>query len=129
MVPMLHQIFDDFKKDISFVSVYILEAHAADEWPINSPRYKGPKNTINQQTTNDQRRKTAQDFIDTFKFRVPMVCDDISNQFEKHYAPWPLRFYVFYKGKLAYKAQPKDCTYDLEHLCKFLSRFTPKETD
>ena len=35
---------------------YIAEAHAVDEWPINSTRCRGPANTVNKPTTLDERR-------------------------------------------------------------------------
>lgn len=39
--------------------------------------------------------------------QVPMLVDPVENPFDALFAPWPLRFYVLYQGRLAFKAQPK----------------------
>jgi hypothetical protein len=46
-----------------------------------------------------------------------------SGPFDAALAPWPLRFYVVDRqGCLLYKADPKDCQYDLFHLWDWLEQ-------
>ena len=42
--------------------------------------------------------------------------------FERLFAPWPLRFYVAERGRLAFIAEPRECTYDLSLLREHLLR-------
>lgn len=34
-----------------------------------------------------------------------MLVDPIDNPFDAAFAPWPLRFYILHRGRIAYKAQ------------------------
>lgn len=103
------------KGQVKVVFVYILEAHAVDEWPINSGRYnrgRGPV-CVKQPTTNQERLQLANRFrIDFDCKEIPMLVDSIDNEFEKKYAPWPLRFYGIKDNTLSYVANPKDCSFD-----------------
>lgn len=124
LTALIQECYDDLKHSVDFLTVYIMEAHAADEWPINSERYNGPCNTIVQHKTLEDRVKVGQLFVDKFSWRLPLVCDTIQNDFDAAFSPWPLRFYVIERlnGRTAvtYIAQPKDCSYDICHLIAFL---------
>lgn len=104
------------KGHVDIIFVYIVEAHAIDEWPISSGRYnrgRGPV-SVSQPTSNEERLALANKFRSDFDcLEIPMLVDPIQNEFEKKYAPWPLRFYgVDENGKMSYIANPKDCTFD-----------------
>lgn len=128
----LHYLYDQFKPlGVEFVCVYILEAHAQDQWPISSSRFNpsGKPVIYNQPKTNEERLAIAKDFICEFDFRIPIVIDDITNLFEEVYACWPLRFYIIKDGILVYKAQPKNCTYDLGELYDHILKHCPNKED
>ncbi len=36
-----------------------------------------------------------------------MLVDPIDNPFDAAFAPWPLRFYILHRGRIAYKAQAR----------------------
>ena len=103
------------KDHVKLVFVYILEAHAVDEWPINSGRYnhgRGPVSVM-QPTTNQERINLATRFQNDFDCKqIPMLVDSIGNEFEKKYAPWPLRFYGIRDDEISYVANPKECSFD-----------------
>jgi hypothetical protein len=42
----LSELYDMYSNDFSFCFVYILEAHAQDEWPICSARWSPTKKPI-----------------------------------------------------------------------------------
>jgi hypothetical protein len=111
-------LLDEFTEKIELISVYITEAHAQDEWPISSGRFTLDNNPviINQPKTTEERLEAANLFKQHFNFRVPILVDPIENEFDKYFAPWPLRFYILNKGVVVYKAQPKDCSYDIAEL-------------
>lgn len=117
---IMNDFYDELSHRVNCLTVYIMEAHAADEWPINSSRYNGPCNTITQHKTQQERRDVAALFVEKFNWHIPMVCDDISNAFDAAFAPWPLRFYVIEKGIVTYIAQPKDCSYDIFEFFDFV---------
>jgi len=117
LVPSMHALYKELKGMANFLCVYIAEAHAQDEWPISSCRFNnGTVVSYNQHKTVEERIAAASDFVAKFDFELPVVVDDISNPFERGYAPWPIRFFVLQKGKVEYIAEPKNCSYDISHL-------------
>jgi hypothetical protein len=118
-----------YKDRVDFLTVYILEAHANDEWPIGSSVCN-----LSQTTTFQQRVNACQQLINQYNYQIPIVLDgtpDIypheknQNAFEKHYAGWPIRFYILQCDRVMYIAQPIDASFYLnvitEHLDRLLS--------
>lgn len=97
---------------IKFLAVYIVEAHAIDEWPVGDPL------KVTQPKSIAERCGVARAFMAEYKLRIPMVVDQLDNNFSNTYASWPVRFYVVQREakdqwKLTFKAQPDDKnTYD-----------------
>ncbi len=99
---------EELKGKATMLAVYITEAHAMDEWPISSARCNGDRGPVNvrQPTADEERCALARTFCQNFDFKVPMVVDPVSNPFDVDFAPWPIRFYIIHKGKLAHKVSP-----------------------
>eukprot|EP00039_Didymoeca_costata_P013561 m.208746 g.208746 ORF g.208746 m.208746 type:complete len:66 (+) comp15810_c0_seq19:3466-3663(+) len=57
----------EFKEHAAFVTVYVLEAHASDEWPM------GTEICFRQPKTLEQRLSVAQAFIEDKKIGVATV--------------------------------------------------------
>ena len=106
------------KKNVNFVAVYIQEAHAQDEWPISSARFTndGVPVCVPQPKSIEERVAVAKLFQSKYNFRLPMLVDTMSNDFDAVFAPWPLRFYILQRGVLVYKSQPHKCSYDVAEL-------------
>jgi len=104
----LEQLYEQFKEKFEFKFVYILEAHAEDEWPICSSRCSPNGKPIRyfQTKTIQDRITVAKEFIQAFQLKIPLIVDNIHNSFENLYAPWPLRIFIVENGILKYKAQP-----------------------
>lgn len=121
-VPIMHSLFEEFSSRVNFLCVYIAEAHAMDEWPINSARgsITGQPINFNQPISDSQRLSLAIQFVSDYQFLIPTVIDLIDNAFEEAFASWPLRFFVVRDGKLVFKAQPRDTTYYFSDLRDFL---------
>lgn len=117
-VPILHNLQQKFQEKMDFLHVYIAEAHAMNEWPINSSRDSITGEAINfkQPVSDNERIGLANKFIGDYSFKWPTVIDLIENPFEALFASWPLRFYVIHDGKLSFKAQPENSTYDFNYL-------------
>lgn len=116
----LSQLYHIYSNEINFRFVYILEAHAQDEWPICSARWSPTDTPIvyNQTRTIEERLSVAKDFIRDFQFPIPVVIDKPDeNLFEKLYAPWPVRIYILDSDyRLTYKAQPSETMLELNEL-------------
>jgi len=44
--------------------------------------------------TIEERLKVANDFVNDYKFEIPVLVDEMDNNFDHHYAAWPERFYI-----------------------------------
>lgn len=124
----LNDLFQLYHQSINFLFVYILEAHAEDEWPISSARWT-PNNIpvrYDQTRTIEQRIKVAQDFCRDFQVQMPLVLDKPGDDlFEKLYASWPVRIYILdQEHRLIYKAQPAENMLELNELRSWLNSTT-----
>lgn len=120
----LSELYNLYSNTVNFRFVYILEAHAQDEWPISSARWSPTKQpvTYNQTRTIEERLSVAKDFIRDFDFPIPVLLDKPDeNLFEKFYAPWPVRIYIVdSEHRLTYKAQPSKTMLELKELTAHL---------
>jgi len=118
---VLHQFYQLFAEKAKFLTVYIAEAHAKDEWPV------GEKvSACDQPKTLEERQTIAKRFVRQHGFKLPMVLDSMDNDFMTTFAAWPIRFYVIQNGRLAYKAQPiaSQFTYNIDELEDWLTTHT-----
>jgi len=83
-----------------------MEAHACNEWPL------GTRTIIQQHTSTENRIKAAKQFQEEYSWPIPMVVDNIANEFHNAYTAWPERVFVINDGKMAYIAMAGDDGYD-----------------
>ncbi|CAF4311705.1 unnamed protein product, partial [Adineta steineri] len=72
----------------------------------------------------------AKDFVETTKYRIPLLIDPVSrdNPFSKMYNPWPIRFYVIDKmRRFRYIAEPMKGSYSLELIKDALNQVIQQE--
>lgn len=97
----LNEIYNTYKSDIEFVSVYIREAHAADGWV--SPKNIHENISINEPTSDDERTAAAIACQQMMDLQMPMVIDSIDNDVESKYISVPMRLFVIdAEGALTY---------------------------
>jgi len=101
------EVFQKYKENIDFLVVYIMEAHACDEWPL------GTKTVIPQHKSTENRIQVAKGFKQTYNWTIPLVVDPISNEFNQAFSAWPERLFVVQDLKVTYIAQPEDGGYEL----------------
>jgi len=94
------------KDRVDFLHVYILEAHAQDEWPL------GTKTVIRQHRSTEERIQIAKGFQNKYSWPIPMVVDTIQNEFHEQFSAWPERVFVVMDGKMVYIAQAGEDGYD-----------------
>jgi len=103
----MHELLAKFDRIAYFVTVYIVEAHAIDEWPVGDPL------KITQPLTTAERVGVARAFVQEYNFQIPLLVDTIENSFSETFAAWPIRFFIVQNGKIIFKAQPDGMsTYD-----------------
>lgn len=113
--------------EVDFVMIYIMEAHACDEWPIYQVE------DVEQHKSLAARVEMAQKFQNDFPChpRIRFFVDPITNDFNSHYASWPFRFWVLGSSPhddrvcVRFKAMPSHSTYRVADLDEFLSASSP----
>lgn len=91
---------------MQFVSVYIAEAHADDEWPISTRK----ELRIHQHQTLQERVKSAAFMRSYLSWNWPMLVDSVEqNAFMTRFQAWPLRLFVVQgpEHKLVWNMDPK----------------------
>jgi len=105
-VPEQNALYLKYREKADFLTVYIREAHARDEWPLgNTYSWDQPK-------TIESRLVIANQFVSEMGYLIPVVCDTITNEFNGIFSAWPERYYILLDGRLLFKAMPKIETHD-----------------
>ena len=90
---------------MSFLVVYITEAHPSDVWQMESNVkdkvvFASPKD-------EEERAMVAGACVRKLGIQIPAVIDQFGNSTEQAYTGWPDRLYLIdTKGSIAYKAKP-----------------------
>jgi tetratricopeptide (TPR) repeat protein len=101
--PVLNELSRKLAGRVSFLQVYIREAHAEDQW----------QSTINERehvdlapaSTMEQKHDYAIMCQRKLHLRFPAVVDGLDNGAEKAYAAWPSRVYVIGRdGRVRYSS-------------------------
>lgn len=104
MWPQVAQLAKDAAGRAVFCLVYCAEAHARDEWPVGDA-LQGVK-TFDQARSLAERLAALRTFVADFAWTGIAVADAIDDGFTKALGAWPLRLFVFHRGKVAFKAEP-----------------------
>jgi type I thyroxine 5'-deiodinase len=90
---------------VTFLAVYILEAHPSDVWQMESNIkdkvvFASPKDF-------EERSLVAGTCVRKLGIKFPALVDGFENSTEKAYTGWPDRIYLIDgKGRVAYKSKP-----------------------
>ena len=107
-------------KGVNFVSIYVSEAHANDEWPIRTKK----EFVINQHKTINDRINAALSMIEYTKWQLPLYADCIDNGFRNEFKAWPLRIFIVeynkkdkdYKLGWMMEPQPDEGLFDMKKI-------------
>ena len=98
----LEALANRFRDRVSFLVVYIREAHPEDGWVLPENRRSGV--AVHDPTTEDERRAVATACATRLELRMPMVVDGIDNAVGSAYGGWPDRLYLVTRdGRIAYQ--------------------------
>lgn len=93
---------DQFQDRASFYIVYIAEAHAVDEWQLNSNEQANIR--LKQHTQFDERLAAAELCATELQLRMPTLVDSMDNAASTLFAAWPERIYIVDKtGRIYYR--------------------------
>lgn len=107
--------YQDFYNKYSSIAtiyiLYILEAHFVekdaegnfiDGWPI------GYQYNYSQHKSIEDRKKMVNLLIDEFSPTIPILMDNMNNDFQNAYNPWPDKAFMFLNSKIKYISRVND---------------------
>jgi len=80
--------------------VYIAEAHATDVWPL------GNHVCLPSHKTLEDRINAANILVSKHNCKIPVLIDNMADEFDKNYAVWPERYYVINNGIMQHVFYP-----------------------
>jgi hypothetical protein len=87
---------------VSFLAVYIREAHPEDGWVLPENRRSGV--AVREPATGDERLAVATGCAVNLRMRMPMVVDGVDNVVASAYGGWPDRLYLVRRDRtIAYQ--------------------------
>jgi len=104
-VPALNKLYREYGSQVSFLVVYITEAHPTDVWQTESNLkdnvlFASPK-------SEQERTELAGTCVRKLGIEIPAVVDEFGNSTESAYTAWPERLYLLDRtGRVTYKSQP-----------------------
>jgi len=111
-------MYEQYGQEVDFLTVYIVEAHAVDEWPV------GERVEIRQPISIDERCRVAEEFRRVQNHKAHIVVDSMDNCFHNTFSAWPVRFYIIKDGVMAFVAHPTPCyEYEISHVFDWLSTY------
>lgn len=84
----VHRLEEAYRGRANFVSVYLSEAHAADEYPL------GRHVVVNRHTTLSERAAAASGFASAVGWRLPLLLDGMDDALAVALSAHPERYYV-----------------------------------
>jgi len=117
VTDVFFEVVEKYKDRCDFIAIYIVEAHAEDEWKIEGHGlcYRQPK-------TLEERVKIARDFIKNKNFKLPLYVDLMDNNANVAYDARPERLYIICGGKIVMKGGEGPFGYKISEVDSFLAK-------
>lgn len=99
----MNALVERYHHKASFAFVYILEAHAIDEWPVRSTNAD-----LKQHRSLADRAAAAKRLVVEYPLhpQLHLLLDNEQNEFNSTYSSWPFRYWVIRDGQVAVKMMP-----------------------
>jgi peroxiredoxin len=120
-VPALNKLYEKYGDKVTFLVVYITEAHPSDVWQMQS----NIKDSVVFASPKDEteRASVAGSCVRKLGIKIPAVVDEFGNSTEQNYTAWPDRLYVIDRGgRVAYKSKPGPFGFSADALEKSLTK-------
>lgn len=106
-------------KVADFLTVYIEEAHAKDDWSVAPGVNPGGEN-IGMHKVIQDRIAAGKKFVEDVKYPVELVCDTMKEQAMNRYEAAPERLYIIEQGVVVYKGGGGPFLYKPEEVLQWL---------
>ena len=101
--PGVEAVFRRFSHEVTFISIYVREAHPKDGWKMESNTRLGVE--VAQPKTYGERVSVANQCREMLKCSMPLLVDEIDDRTGNAYSGMPARLYVIDpQGKVVYKS-------------------------
>jgi hypothetical protein len=108
---------EKFKEKVDFVTIYITEAHALDDWHMDHETID-----YNQPKTLDERKACCQKLVDLYNPKMTIVLDEMSNACQKAFNALPERLYISLNEKIVYQGGIGPMDYKIEEVENWLKK-------
>lgn len=108
-------MWETWRDRVTFVVVYIREAHPEEGWVVSSNRTEGIR--INDPASTGERIDVATTCALDLEIRMPVVVDDIDDAIASAYGALPDRLYLIgTDGAVAFQGEPGPWGFEPEAL-------------
>ena len=117
------QVVANFTDIADFVTIYISEAHATNQWNFPGNKYK-----IKQHDSLQARFQAANLILDDEELRPPgtFLIDIMDNEADLLYGGMPERLYIILDGVIVYAGRKGPVGYNLNDVRKWLEKYRAK---
>lgn len=103
LYPGVEAVYRRFSHEVTFISIYVREAHPKDGWKMESNSRMGVE--VTQPRTYGERVSVANQCREMLKCSMPLLVDEIDDRTGNAYSGMPARLYVIDpQGKVVYKS-------------------------
>lgn len=103
LYPGVEAVYRRFSHEVTFISIYVREAHPKDGWKMESNSRMGVE--VAQPRTYGERVSVANQCREMLKCSMPLLVDEIDDRTGNAYSGMPARLYVIDpQGKVVYKS-------------------------
>ena len=118
-VAALRKLHDETAGRVTFLLVYVREAHAEEEWVMPDNAARGL--SVPQPRTYAERAGAAQECVADFSLPMTTVVDAMDDAVSRAYGAWPDRLYVIDPdGRIAYQGGPGPFGFKPDEVREFL---------
>ncbi len=104
-IDRFNSIYRHYKDDYAFLTIYVREAHAEDEWRLNINTKQDV--VFQQPTTLEARAEIAKICHERMQITMPVALDNMNDDAGRAYVAWPERLYIMTAdGAIAYRSAP-----------------------
>ena len=127
MNEMIERFCTGKKGSAQWLTIYIEEAHAADEWRLPSSKVESELQSngdapISMHQNMQERLEAARLFVARKGIKSHVVCDTMRGQVLDLYQAWPERLYVVLNGCCVYKGGVGPFHFDLGEVEEWLEK-------
>lgn len=128
-VGALTELYRAYGAHADFITIYIREAHANDEWKLfgvnaDLPAYTAEGVCYPQPRTLAERLEVAERFAQHHAYHIPLFIDGMKNSAMRAFAAWPKRLYIVNRGAIAYRGGVNPFNYSPEDVKDWLGANT-----